>query len=122
MLSAKARLFMPVRLLFIPECRLALWRCIKSALTSDVEFLNVRVRNGLNAHAMVLSTTELVKKRVDQPHVEWIVSELLSRTVFSLLTQAQFLQAHQLASTPLVKKLKGLTVSAEDRTNHDCIN
>jgi hypothetical protein len=86
-----------------------------------VVFLSARARNGLNAHATVLSTTALVKKRAAQLLAEWIDSELVSRTVFSLLIQAQFLQAHQLVLTPPVKKPKDHTVSAEG-TNHVCSN
>jgi hypothetical protein len=86
-----------------------------------VVFLSARARNGLNAHATVLSTTALVKKRVAQLHAEWIVSEWASRTVFSLLIQGQFLLVHQLVLTPPVKKPKDHTVSAEG-TNHVCIN
>jgi hypothetical protein len=57
-------------------------RCIKSVLTLVVEFLSARARNGLNAHATVLSSTVLVRKRADQLHAEWIVSECPLRTVF----------------------------------------
>jgi hypothetical protein len=62
-----------------------------------------------------------VKKKAAQLHAEWIVSEWASRTVFSLLIQGRFLLAHQLVSTPLVKKPKDHTVSAEG-INHVCIN
>jgi hypothetical protein len=121
MLSEKVKLFMEVRLRCFLECRQALLRCIRSALTSDVVFLSARVRNGLNARAMVRSTTASVKKRVGQLHAEWIVSEWALRTVFSQLTLAQYSQGRQLVSTPLDKKLKDHTVSAEG-TNHVCIN
>jgi hypothetical protein len=98
-----------------------LLRCTKNALTLVVEFLNARVRNGLNAHVTVLTTTALVKKRVAQLRVEWIVSESPSQAVFLLLTPAQSLPDQRLVLTPLVKKPKDHTVSAEG-TNHVCIN
>jgi hypothetical protein len=112
---------MPVRLLCFPECRRELLRCIRSALTLVVEFLNARARSGLNAHVTVLSTTALVRKRVAQLHAEWIASECPLQTVFSQLIPEQFLLVRQLESTQLVKKPKDLTVSAEG-TNHVCIN
>jgi hypothetical protein len=121
MLWVKVKPFIQVRLLCFPECRRALLRCTKNALTLVVEFLNARVRNGLNAHVTVLSTTALVKKRVAQLRVEWIVSESPSQAVFLLLTPAQSLPDQRLVLTPLVKKPKDHTVSAEG-TNHVCIN
>jgi hypothetical protein len=99
-----------------------LLRCIKSALTLVVEFLNARVRSGLNAHVTVRSTTVLVKKRVARRHAEWIVSECPQQAAFSLLTPAQSLLDQLLELTPLVKKPKDHIVSAEESTNHVCIN
>ena len=121
MLSEKAKLFMAAKLLCFPECSRALSRCIKSVLTSVVVFLSARAHNGLNAHVTVRSTTALVRKRVGQLHVEWIVSEFQFRTVFSQLTPVQCLQDQQSELIPLDKKPKDHTVSAEG-TNHDCIN
>ena len=77
------------RLLCSQECKLASWRCTRSAHTLVAAFLSVQALSGSNASAMVRSTTALVKRRA-VPHLAvWIALLSLSQTETSPSIQVQ---------------------------------
>jgi hypothetical protein len=111
------------KLLFMQAWKPALSRCTRSAHILVAVFLSAQALSGLNASAMVRSTTVLVKFVVVLHLAEWIASQFQFRTEISQSIQAQFSLVQPLVSTQQVKKPKDRTASVQEDTNHhDCRN